>query len=99
LQNLDAQGCTLNNNASPSISAFTVPLTKNGTCSTFSSFGVPFQVKSAQAVSAPSGYNCQVDFNNKCGDSQGTYAPITSPPTCETANKYFEGVYILCKKT
>ncbi|TKA61713.1 hypothetical protein B0A55_10882 [Friedmanniomyces simplex] len=93
--NLGGQGCNLDHTGS-SVSTVTVPLSDNGTCVTFASLGVPFQVKSAESVAYPAGYSCQVDFNNKCGDSQGTYDEGLDH--CQTANQYFGGVYILCDK-
>ncbi|TKA35819.1 hypothetical protein B0A54_12264 [Friedmanniomyces endolithicus] len=62
----------------------------------FSSLEVPFLVKSAESIAYPAGYDCQVDFNNKCGDTQGTYDEGLDH--CQTANQYFGGVYILCIK-
>ncbi|KAK5696447.1 hypothetical protein LTR97_007748 [Elasticomyces elasticus] len=88
--NLGGQGCTLNQGGSTSV--FTIPISANGTCTPFSGFP-PYQVKSAKTLSVTGNYHCKVVYNDKCGDVQGTPGPTS---VCETANKYFGGVYILC---
>ncbi|TKA38664.1 hypothetical protein B0A54_08626 [Friedmanniomyces endolithicus] len=93
--NLGGQGCNIQHTGS-SVTAVTVPLADNGTCVTFSSLKVPFLVKSAESIAYPAGYNCQVDFNNECGDTQGAYDEGLDH--CQTANQYFGGVYVLCTK-
>ncbi|KAK1064970.1 hypothetical protein LTR74_008245 [Friedmanniomyces endolithicus] len=97
-QNLGGQGCNIQHTGS-SVTAITVPLSDNGTCATFSSLKVPFLVKSAESIAYPAGLMLLVsivDFNNKCGDTQGTYDEGLDH--CQTANQYFGGVYILCTK-
>ncbi|KAK5746196.1 hypothetical protein LTR17_000930 [Elasticomyces elasticus] len=89
-QSLGGQGCTLNQGGSTSV--FTIPISANNTCTPFSGFS-PYQVKSAKTLSVTGNYNCKVVYNDKCGDVQGTPGPVS---VCETANKYFGGVYILC---
>ncbi|KAK3649199.1 hypothetical protein LTR56_007039 [Elasticomyces elasticus] len=90
-QNLGGQGCTLNQGGSTSV--FTIPISANNTCTPFSGFP-PYQVKSAKTLSVTGNYNCKGEY--PCSDVRGTPGPVS---VCETANKYFGGVYILCNAT